>query len=982
MLQLRVQHFCLSMQNNLKTIGIVFAGVMLVAVGALAYLGLAAKDPATGAPTSQSFINIQPFRDSAFSLGTSTRVWNDLHVNLASTSVISASDGVSTTTISGNATSTFPSGVSISGGGLSVGTIVSCDTVDTDASGNFICGSDDTGAVSARDHGKVLALAHDLQQLTPTTTVDLQLPRSLFASSTIVTDATLDVKGTATSTFAGGIDLSAAVVDSHVGYSIANVSVLTGTTLEAAVVNSSLTSVGTLAGLTVSGNIVMADNSVTGIDTLTFTDTTGTVAGIQNGNLVDKSAAETVSGLWAFTNIGTSTFSGNIDVVGNIRARSALIAEVNAVANGLLTVGSINATSTATSTFTGGISAGGLASSEGLTISGGGMKIGASDFIVTDAGNVGIGTTSPSAILAVEKSTSGGTTDFIFKNSANTTHSHSSLTIQAGGPSAGDVYTFYDSQRATTWVSGIDISDSSKFKINTGSLPGAGSEFVIDTSGNVGIATTSPTALLSVEMGASGFPFWIGDSGTTSPALMVDGAGKIAIGAATTSSSALVRISDGAGDGVNAAGLTQLFVEGSTHAGITIAGGQTSLGFLAFSAGNDATEGAISYNWNLRTLKFHAAAGVKMTLDGATGNFGIGTTTPGGLLAVENTGTGLSFIVGDAANDTTPFIVDNAGKVGIGSLTPEALLELDGTSNLSVRFEENNTVRGLIAIDSGGEFIGGTADNDMVVLSSSNLLFASGGGNERMRIASGGNVGIGTTSPTSDLSLHGANTTLLIKSTATSGQSDIKLDSDSSSGGGSVIVFQEDGVGKGTISYRTTQEDVAIRTGGIGTNSIRLTVASNGNIFAEDLETNTTIQDDLCWDSGTGELEVNTSNDCNSSSSLRYKENISKLAYGIEEVLQLNPVSFNYLPEYAPSLDDQNKKIGFIAEEVKLVIPEVIQYDKENLPSAIDYGNLTALLVSAVQDIWDKVTGNDERITELESQVADLEARLEKLEND
>jgi len=55
------------------------------------------------------------------------------------------------------------------------------------------------------------------------------------------------------------------------------------------------------AGGTMSGNIVMADNSVTGLDTLTFTDTDGTVAGIANKNLVDKATTETVTGAWAHT---------------------------------------------------------------------------------------------------------------------------------------------------------------------------------------------------------------------------------------------------------------------------------------------------------------------------------------------------------------------------------------------------------------------------------------------------------------------------------------------------------------------------------------------------------------------------------------------------------------------------------------------------------------------------------------------------------
>lgn len=54
-----------------------------------------------------------------------------------------------------------------------------------------------------------------------------------------------------------------------------------------------------VSGFTMTGNIVMGDNSVTGIDTLTFTDTAGTIAGIQNQNLVDKSATETIAGVWA-----------------------------------------------------------------------------------------------------------------------------------------------------------------------------------------------------------------------------------------------------------------------------------------------------------------------------------------------------------------------------------------------------------------------------------------------------------------------------------------------------------------------------------------------------------------------------------------------------------------------------------------------------------------------------------------------------------
>jgi hypothetical protein len=56
-----------------------------------------------------------------------------------------------------------------------------------------------------------------------------------------------------------------------------------------------------IAGIyTHNADIVMADNSVTGLDTLEFTDTSGTIATIQNQNLLDKSATETVAGAWTF----------------------------------------------------------------------------------------------------------------------------------------------------------------------------------------------------------------------------------------------------------------------------------------------------------------------------------------------------------------------------------------------------------------------------------------------------------------------------------------------------------------------------------------------------------------------------------------------------------------------------------------------------------------------------------------------------------
>ena len=64
--------------------------------------------------------------------------------------------------------------------------------------------------------------------------------------------------------------------------------------------------------------------------------------------------------------------------------------------------------------------------------------------------------------------------------------------------------------------------------------------------------------------------------------------------------------------------------------------------------------------------------------------------------------------------------------------------------------------------------------------------------------------------------------------------------------------------------------------------------------------------------------------------------------------MQLRPVTFTFKPEMNMGTTTQ---VGFIAEEVNLVIPELVSFDEEGLPSGVNYPNIGVLLTEALQEV-------------------------------
>ena len=81
------------------------------------------------------------------------------------------------------------------------------------------------------------------------------------------------------------------------------------------------------------------------------------------------------------------------------------------------------------------------------------------------------------------------------------------------------------------------------------------------------------------------------------------------------------------------------------------------------------------------------------------------------------------------------------------------------------------------------------------------------------------------------------------------------------------------------------------------------------------------------------------------SSDARIKENINPIDNSLEKTCALKGVYYT-----RTDLDDKSRKVGFIAQEVAEILPEVVSLDQEG-NYGVNYGNITALLVEAIKEL-------------------------------
>jgi hypothetical protein len=555
-----------------------------------------------------------------------------------------------------------------------------------------------------------------------------------------------------------------------------------------------------------------------------------------------------------------------------------------------------------------------------------------SNLYLGTGGNVGIGESDPSGYW--------GQASNLVLNDSNT-----GLTIKSTTTGNGRVV-FTDTKSSTSGLSdgGMIHYDHSgdSMRLHTN-----GSERMrIDSSGRVGIGTTSPTAKTDIRTSAS-------SGATNAPTFR-------AFGYDTDS---YFEVNNNANNSANikltrSDAATMFSIDG--HSGTTFFEGNVGIGTTSpaskFVVKGSGTSPIVYFgngvdNAPNRQLAFSGgSSGLVWDLDAT------GASSVGGQLTLST-------------NGSEAMRIDSSGNVGIGTSSPSRQLTVQNSGNAIVSIKSGTSSSSFLLMgDSSSDNIGMLKYDNSI---NSLQFYAGSNSTERMRIDSSGVVQVrNVDSPTLQL----FNTDASLTANQVIGDIDFYQSDPSGSGVGVVSKIRsinsssfqgEAGLAfhTGTTSGLTERMritsggDVLIGTtsnvvGGVGGHSLVID-AANQNLGIKTASGNQQAVRFANDTTAVGSINLTTtSTSYATSSDYRLKENVVDLTGALDRVDQLEPKRFNFIADAETTVD------GFIAHEVQSVIPEAVTGEKDAVDDegnpqyqGIDQSKIVPLLVGAIKEL-------------------------------
>ena len=373
------------------------------------------------------------------------------------------------------------------------------------------------------------------------------------------------------------------------------------------------------------------------------------------------------------------------------------------------------------------------------------------------AASLGIGTTSPATDVHIRNSSA---SQLWLDSSATTDQQNRIASLRSSGGAYSSL-----------------LIDANTHIFRTGTTE----RMRIDSSGNVGIGTTSPSALLHVS-GSSPIIQTQDTDGTNQVGRMYQFGSDLVLSSRNNTSRGSFSFQSSNGTDT----VERMRIDSS---GNVISGYGATSGNYHFTGSTYKIEGGNNFGdlrFTAPRFRFYEGANFVMTIDDS--NVGIGTSSPSSKLDVRTTGDQAIYAYTDGGYNALEFtsdsgtttgsllaysgtirlgnasgvggwsnglVIDSSGNVGIGTDSPNERLHLNvgdsGTNYL--QFTNSTTGTGstdgmLVGLGNGEEATIWQFENDYMRFGTNNT--------ERMRIDSSGNVGIGTTSPRGTLDIDGA----------------------------------------------------------------------------------------------------------------------------------------------------------------------------------------------------------------------------------